>query len=56
MASFFLEDGFDEDHCRKVVQKIRDGIFRSFRSIQFSQKYKDLVIRYYANTIAHHLE
>ncbi len=62
MTSFPLKDGFDEDYCGKAVRKIERGIFRSYRSIQFSQKYKNLVAElgsrslYYASIHKSHFD
>ena len=36
-------DGFDEEYCRKTVQRIGEGIFHSYRSIQFPEKNKELI-------------
>jgi hypothetical protein len=62
MNSFTLKDGFDEEYCQKAVHKIGDGIFRSYHSIQFPQKYKDLVTElgthslYYASLHKSHFD
>ena len=62
MTSFPLKDGFDEDYCRKAVHRIGNGIFRSYRAIQFSEKYKDLITElgshslYYASIHKSHFD